>query len=215
VSALGILGGSFNPPHLGHLALARSALEELALDRVLLVPVYLPPHKPPPVDDPGPAHRLTMCRALVDGVERVEVSTLETDRGGRSYTIDTLKAVHGSQPDAELNLIVGADMACTMPSWRRPHEILKLARVVVAERGPGWEEAGEEGSQERVLAVLRALDRDARVSILSMPPVDVSSTMVRVRLAEGKPVAELTGAAVASYIAEHGLYGGVRKAVVH
>jgi nicotinate-nucleotide adenylyltransferase len=214
VSALGILGGSFNPPHLGHLALAHGALEELALDRVLLVPVFLPPHKPPPDDDPGPAHRLAMCRALVDGAEHIEVSTLEVDRGGRSYTVDTLDAVHGRQPDAELSLILGADMACTLPRWRRPREILKLTRVAVAERGPGSEEAGEEGSRERVLAVLRSLDPDARVTVLAMPPVEVSSTMVRARLAEGGPVDELTGPAVASYIAEHGLYGGVRGAVV-
>jgi nicotinate-nucleotide adenylyltransferase len=213
VSALGILGGSFNPPHLGHLALARAAASELALERVLLVPVFLPPHKPPAADDPGPMHRLAMCKALVAGVERVEASTLEIDRGGRSYTIDTLEAVHASQPAAELNLILGADMACTLPSWRRPRDIVRLAGVAVAERGPGWEEAEGGGSRERVATVLHALDPEARIAVLSMPPVDVSSTMVRTRLAEGGAWKELVGPAVASYIVEHRLYGA-HKAVV-
>ncbi len=79
------------------------------------MPVYLPPHKPPPADDPGRPIALAMCRALVEREERLEVSTLEIDRGGRSYTVDTLEAVHASHPDAQLTLILGADMACTLP----------------------------------------------------------------------------------------------------
>lgn len=210
MSALGVLGGSFNPPHIGHLELARHAVSELALDRVLLVPVYLPPHKPPPADDPGPFHRLAMCRALVEGENRVQVSTLEIDRGGRSYTVDTLEAVHASQPDAELTLILGADMACTLPSWRRPREILTLASVAVAERGPGSDDA--ESARARVSAALRAIDPDARPIFLHMPRVEVSSTMVRARLAYGEPVEDLVGSAVAAYIAEHGLYASASKA---
>jgi nicotinate-nucleotide adenylyltransferase len=214
VSAPGILGGSFNPPHLGHLALARDAIDELDLDRVLIVPVCLPPHKPAPADDPGAEHRLAMCRALARGTEGLEVSTLEIDRGGRSYTIDTLEDVHASHPDAELTLILGADVACTLPSWRRPREILTLARVAVAERDS--DEQGDEvgGLRERVLTALRSLDPDARVTLLAMPPVDISSTMVRERLAAREPVDDLVGPSVASYIAEHGLYGSVRRAAV-
>jgi nicotinate-nucleotide adenylyltransferase len=214
VNALGILGGSFNPPHLGHLALARDAIAELSLDRLLMVPVCFPPHKPPAADDPGPEHRLAMCRALADGVERLDVSTLEIDRGGRSYTIDTLEDVHASHPDAELTLILGADMACTLPTWRRPSDILKLAQVAVAERGSdGADRAGSDdgvATRERVLEVLRSLDPEARVRMLSMPPVPVSSTIVRERLSAGEPVEDLVGHAVASYIAEHGLYAAPR-----
>jgi nicotinate-nucleotide adenylyltransferase len=214
VKALGILGGSFNPPHLGHLALARDAIEELGLERLLMVPVFVPPHKPPATDDPGPQHRLAMCRALAEGVERLEVSTLEIDRGGRSYTIDTLEDVHASHPDAELTLILGADMACTLASWRRPSDILRLADVAVAERGADARERqdadGDGASRERVLAVLHALDQGVRVRMLSMPPVPVSSTLVRDRLREGKPVEDLVGPAVAAYIAEHGLYSAPR-----
>jgi nicotinate-nucleotide adenylyltransferase len=211
VNALGVLGGSFNPPHLGHLALARDAIGELGLVRLLMVPVCVPPHKPPAADDPGPEHRLAMCRALAEGVERLEVSTLEIDRGGRSYTIDTLEDVHASHPDAELTLILGADMACTLPAWRRPSDILKLAQLAVAERGsdgPDRAGSGDGGAtSERVLEVLRSLNPGARVRMLSMPPVPVSSTMVRERLGAGEPVEDLVGRPVAAYIAEHGLYG--------
>ena len=210
MSALGIFGGSFNPPHLGHLALARDALDELDLDRVLMVPVCLPPHRPPPAEDPGPEHRLAMCEALVSGVDRLCVSTIEIDRGGRSYTVDTLEDVHASDPDAELTLILGADMACTLSSWRKPREILELARVAVAERE--GEAGGESPSTERVLSVLSSIDGHARVSLLSMPTVPVSSTLVRERLRAGEPVEDLVGPAVASYIVEHGLYGA-RRAV--
>lgn len=214
MSALGVLGGSFNPPHLGHLALARHALDELALESVLIVPVCLPPHKPPPADDPGAEHRVAMCRALVEGAGGLDVSTLEIDRGGRSYTIDTLEELHAGDPDAELTLILGADMACTLPSWRSPQDILELATVAVAERGSST--AGEEGSGslERATAVLRSLHGRARVSALRMPPVEISSTIVRERLAAGAPVDDLVGPAVASYIAEHGLYASLHRAAL-
>jgi len=217
VNALGILGGSFNPPHLGHLALARDAIAELGLARLLMVPVCVPPHKPPAADDPGPAHRLAMCRALAEGVERLEVSTLEIDRGGRSYTVDTLEDVHASHPDAELTLILGADMACTLPTWRRPNDILKLAQLGVAERGPDApDRAGQQdpgATRERLREVVRALDPQARVRMLSLAPLPVSSTIVRERLRAGEPVEDLVGHAVAAYIAEHGLYGAPRAVV--
>ena len=106
--SLGILGGTFNPPHLGHLAIARDALRELALDRVVLMPARMPPHKP--VErDPGSAARLAMCRLLVAGAEDVSVCAHELERDGPSYTVDTLGAIHASHPDAELTVIVGAD----------------------------------------------------------------------------------------------------------
>jgi len=155
-----------------------------------------------------------MCRALAAGVEHLEVSTLEIDRGGKSYTIDTLEDVHASHPDAELTLILGADVACTLPSWRRPREILALTRLAVAERGANAHGDGGSSSRERVLDVLRSLDPNVRVTLLAMPPVEISSTMVRERLAEGAPVDDLVGGAVASYIAEHGLYGSVHRAAV-
>lgn len=202
--SLGILGGTFNPPHLGHLAIARHALSELRLQRVALMPAGTPPHKP--VErDPGCEHRLAMCRLLVDGCDGLTVCALETERDGPSYTVDTLTAIHASHPQAELTLIVGADIASTLPAWREPRRLLGLATLAVAARP---------GSRRRaVLEGLGTLGEDARVDFLHAPTIDVSSSQARERALAGKPIGELVGDAVAGYIAEHGLYGaGVRAA---
>src|SRR5271166_2146145 len=130
---LGILGGTFNPPHVGHLALARNALEELGLQRVLLMPAHTPPHKPTE-EDPGPEHRLRMCCLSVTDTAGVSVCALEIERGGPSYTVDTLQAIHASHPDAQLTFIVGADTAGTLPAWREPAKLLGLAELAVAAR---------------------------------------------------------------------------------
>ncbi len=204
--SLGILGGSFNPPHNGHLALAEDARRELALDRVLLMPLHTPPHKPGG-EDPGPLHRLEMCRLAVAGTEGIEVSALEIERGGPSYTADTLSEVHASDPEAELTFIVGADTALTLPGWRRPERVLSLARLAVASR-PGSDEGA-------VLATLARIPLDGRtgeraspqVVFLSMAPVEASSSLARERLAAGASTEGLLAPAVASYIAEQGLYG--------
>jgi nicotinate-nucleotide adenylyltransferase len=204
--AVGIFGGTFNPPHLGHLAVARHALEELALTRVLLMPAYLSPHKQTE-EGPGAEHRLRMCELAVAGVEGVAVSALEIERGGPSYTVDTLKAIHASDPDAELTFIVGADTALTLASWRQPQELLELARLAVAAR------AGS--PREHVLETVAAIARQsggsgqdpvAAVEFLEMGPIEVSSSMVRERLAGGEPVDGLLAPAVADYIEQRGLY---------
>jgi nicotinate-nucleotide adenylyltransferase len=204
VAPVGILGGTFNPPHLGHLALARCALRELDVERVVLMPAHGAPHKPS-AEDPGPEHRLQMCRLTVEDVERVASCSLEIERAGPSYTVDTLRAIHASHPDARLTFIVGADMAKTLPAWREPQELLELAELAVAER--------EGAGREDVLGALAALNgKDAGgpvgVSFLAMEAVPVSSSLVRERVASGEPVEELVGSAVAGYIAEHGLYRG-------
>src|SRR6185312_6056737 len=140
VGSLGILGGSFNPPHIGHVALARAALEELGLERVVLMPLHTSAHKPGG-EDPGPEHRLEMCRLAVAGEPGVEASALEIERGGPSYTADTLEQIHADDPEAELTFIVGADTALTLPGWRRPEQVLGLARLAVAGR------QGSDGAQ--------------------------------------------------------------------
>ncbi len=214
MSAIGILGGSFNPPHLGHLALARAAVSELALDRLLIVPVCLAPHRPAIADDPGANHRLAMCRALFGAHRGLEVSTLEVDRGGRSYTVDTLMSVHANDPDAELTVILGADVARTLPSWRNPREILSLAGLAVAQRGPTAAQSDALESGAGVIEAVHSLDPQARVTMLHMPTVAVSSTMVRERLAQGLAVDDFVGAAVADYIAAKGLYRSAAPAVL-
>jgi nicotinate-nucleotide adenylyltransferase len=188
----------FNPPHVGHLALARAAARELELGRVLLTPVLVPPHKPARWD-PGAEHRLAMCLLAVRGQARLGVCTLELDRPGPSYTVDTLRSIHATHPSAELTLILGADMACTLASWREPREILGLARLAVAER--------ENTTRSEVMGALTPLDAAPRVAFVEMPRIDVSSSLVRRRLTAGEPIEELVGAAVANYIAEHELYG--------
>jgi nicotinate-nucleotide adenylyltransferase len=204
VRSLGILGGTFNPPHLGHLAVARHARSELSLRCVALIPARTPPHKPV-AQDPGCEHRLAMCRLLVEGCEGLSVCALETERDGPSYTVDTLNAIHASHPQAELTLIVGADIASTLPAWREPQRLLQLASLAVAAR-PG-------SDRRAVVAALGPLGRDARIEFLHAPEIDVSSSQVRERSLRGEPVGELAGDRVAGYIAQHRLYGaGVRAA---
>jgi nicotinate-nucleotide adenylyltransferase len=193
--SIGVLGGTFNPPHRGHLALARHARAELGLDRVLLMPAYSAPHKGEE-GDPGPQRRLEMCRLAVDGQDGLEACALEIERGGPSYTVDTLRAIKQSDPEAELTFIVGADMARTLPAWREPRALVELAGLAVAER--------EDAGRGEVLRALGSLG--ARVRFLEMPLLEVSSSQVRERVRAGESIEGLVAPAVAEYIAAHGLY---------
>jgi nicotinate-nucleotide adenylyltransferase len=207
VERIGILGGTFNPPHVGHLALARHARSELGLERVLLMPANLAPNKPAVKDDPGPDHRLRMCRLAVAEESGIETSALEMERGGTSYTVDTVQAIHDAHPEAELTLIVGADTARTLPGWREPRQLLEMVTcLAVAER----DELDLDETQVELAPLMAGAepgsDRAPRLRALRMAPVAVSSSTVRRRIAAGEPVAELVGERVAGYIAEHGLY---------
>lgn len=209
MASVGILGGTFNPPHIGHLALARQARDELGLEQILLMPLYAP-HKPLG-SDPGPEHRLAMCRLVSEHESRVSACALEVRRGGPSYTADTLAEVHAKHPQAELTFIVGADTARTLPAWHEPGAVLGLARLAVAER---------EGSDRmQVLDALASISVNAQGSagvrqaphFLAMSPIEASSSLIRDRLAEGAGIEDLVGAPVARYIAEHGLYRDAEK----
>jgi nicotinate-nucleotide adenylyltransferase len=189
VARVGLLGGAFNPPHLGHLLMAQEAHDQLGLDRVLLVPVHTPPHKAAPVD-PGPEARLELCRLAVGDDPRFAVSDLEVRRGGPSYTVATLHDVHEARPEDELTFIVGADAAQGLPTWREPEEVLRLARLAVAQR----EGVRREDVLDRVGQVPGGQDR---VRFFDMPRMDVSSSLVRRRLAQGRPVRFLVPDAVA------------------
>jgi nicotinate-nucleotide adenylyltransferase len=194
---VGILGGTFNPPHLGHLALAQSAASELGLSGVHLIPAHIPPHKAAE-PDPGSEHRVEMCRALVEDAPEVSVCTVEVERGGTSYTVETLRWINAAYPDIAMTLVTGADSARTMPGWREPAALFALADVAVAAReGTGRREVAD--------ALARVLG-GARLEFLRAPMLDISSSSARERLLRGEPVEELVGAAVARYIAEHGLY---------
>jgi nicotinate-nucleotide adenylyltransferase len=203
LARIGLLGGTFNPPHLGHLVCAQEAWVQLGLDRVLFVPVHDPPHKEIEAD-PGVEHRVELCRRAVAGDERFAVSRVEADVEGPSFTVDTLRRLHEKQPEDDLTFIVGGDMAHSLPAWREPEAILSLAELGVAER--------DGMRREELSGRLAALAGAAgRVRFFEMPRIDVSSTLIRSRIAGGLPIRYLVPDGVAEYIAEAGLYGARRE----
>jgi nicotinate-nucleotide adenylyltransferase len=197
MGSLGILGGTFNPPHVGHLVMAQEALEQLELDRVVFMPVAVPPHKEA-AEDPGAATRLELCRLAVAGDERFEVSSLEVDRGGASFTVATLRELHALQPEHELTFIVGGDMAHSLPTWREPAAVLALARLAVAER--------EGVRRDDIARRLAPLEPGDRLRFFDMPRIDVSSSSIRRRVAGGRSIRYLVPDPVADAIGERTLY---------
>lgn len=194
---LGILGGTFNPPHLGHLVCSQEAYRELQLDRVMLIPARIPPHKPVE-HEPGAEHRLELCRLAVADDDRFEVSAIELGRDGPSYTVDTLKELTSKASTSELFLIVGGDIAAGLPSWREPERVLELATLAIAKRR-GTSRASVESSLHR-------LNGGGRAHFFQMPRIGVSSTMIRRRVRAGQPIRYLVPDRVAEYIEQHQLY---------
>ncbi len=197
--SIGILGGSFNPPHAGHLALARHARKELGLEHLWLMPLHTPPHKAAG-EDPGPERRLEMCRLASEGQEGIDACGLEVRRFGPSYTADTLQEIHASHPEAELTFVMGADTALTLPSWRDPGRVVELARLAVARR------PGSDGAM--VLDTVRGIGgSEPRLVFLEMEPIEASSSLARERLAAGASTDGLLAPEVRAYIERNGLYG--------
>jgi nicotinate-nucleotide adenylyltransferase len=194
---LGILGGTFNPPHLAHLICAQEAHRELGLDRVLFIPASIPPHKPVE-HEPGPEHRLQMCRLAVGDDERFAVSDMELKRDGPSYTVDTLALLSSRAPNDELVLILGGDIAAGLPEWHRAERVLELATVAIAKR-----RGTPRGRVERALQTLRGGDR---ATFFQMPRIGISSTMVRRRVRGGLPIRYFVPDQVLDYIEREGLY---------
>jgi nicotinate-nucleotide adenylyltransferase len=200
---IGVLGGTFNPPHLGHLVCAQEAYFHLELSRVTLIPARIPPHKPVE-DEPGVEHRLQMCRlAIASHGERFAVSGLEAEREGPSYTVDTLERLHATEPESELFLIVGADVAIGFPTWREPERVLSLATLAVAKR-PGT-------GRDAVERALRQVSGGDSVRFFDMPEIEISSTMLRQRARASQPTTYLMPDSVRRYIDEHRLYRGSPK----
>jgi nicotinate-nucleotide adenylyltransferase len=197
--AVGVLGGAFNPPHLAHLLLAQEALFGLGLDELILVPTGEAPHKR--IDpEPGPEVRLEMARLAVAGCERLSVSDVEVAREGPSFAYRTLELLADQLQGTDLTFVMGADVAAGLDGWKRPERVLELARIAVAER-PGSDRA----EVDRVLDRLGATER---ADSIGMPPVGVSSSMIRARVAAGQPLRWLVPDPVAELIAERGLYMG-------
>ena len=196
MARIGLLGGTFNPPHIGHLVCADQAISQLGLDRVLLVPVNEPPHKGVEAD-PGVEHRVELCTRAVAGDERLAVSRVDADVPGPSFTVDTLGRLHDRCPGDQLTFLVGGDMALSLPTWREPEAILELAEFGVAER---------EGVRRTDIAERLSGLPTERVRFFDMPRLDVSSSLIRRLVATGRPIRYLVPDAVADYIAEVGLY---------
>ena len=196
MARIGLLGGTFNPPHVGHLVCADQAIAQLDLDRVLLVPVHEPPHKAVEVD-PGVEHRLELCARAVAGDERLAVSRVDADVPGPSFTVDTLRRLHDRAPGDQLTFIVGGDMALSLPTWREPEAILELAELGVAER---------EGVRRADIAERLSGLPTERVRFFDMPRLDVSSSLIRRLVASGRSIRYLVPDPVAGYIHEAGLY---------
>lgn len=202
---LGILGGSFDPVHYGHLLLAESCREACRLEHVWFLPAAQPPHKRQKLEASG-LHRAKMLDLAVAGHNAFQVCRLELDRGGVSYTVDTLAAIQDEVPAAELFLLLGADMLTDLATWRDPAEICRRATPVVVRRA-----GTAEPDFEPLLKVLPpgSMGR-IRDHLLDTPPVGFSSTEIRHRVATGRSIRYQTPPAVVRYIDEQGLYRHTR-----
>ena len=198
LSRVGILGGAFNPPHLGHLILAQEALTQLSLDQVLFMPYGEPSHRVLE-GDPGAEVRLAMCELTVGPDPRFDVSRIEIDRGGPVYTVDTLRELRESRAEDELFLLLGGDQAASLRSWRTPEEVLSLAVVAVAER--------DEWRRAEIVERLGELCSEEGLRFFDMPRIDISSSMVRLRAHAGRPIRYLVPEKVAQYVESESLYG--------
>jgi nicotinate-nucleotide adenylyltransferase len=189
---IGVFGGTFNPPHTGHLIVAETARESLGLDKVLFVPCSLPPHKATRslVDAD---RRLEMVRLATAGNPSFEVSDLEIQRGGKSYTVDTLRALTPLYPRAHLYLLIGIDNLLELHTWREPEEIFTLSEVIAINR-PGFDSSSVRKDYLR------------RVTFLRSPNIDISSSEIRRKAKLGKSIKYLVPSAVEAYILKHGAY---------
>ena len=188
---IGLFGGTFDPPHNAHLALARQALAELRLDELRWIPAGQPYQKTRPIT---PAvHREAMVRAAIAGEPRFVLERCELERSGPSYTIDTVRELQAREPGQRWFLLVGQDQYAGLPSWRAWRELLACVELAVARRP---------GAPVPPVEQLRA----AKAMAIALPPMDVSATVIRARVAAGEPVDDLVPPGVASYIDRHHLY---------
>ena len=192
---IGLLGGTFDPVHWGHLLLAECAREACGLDEVWFVPAAAPPHKPGRAIT-LPRHRLQMLELATAGLPQFVVSNIEIGREGPSYTVDTLTAIHEQRPNADLHFLMGADSLKDLPTWRQPERIAELATIVAVSRGDA----------------IAAVPTDCgpysdRIRLVPMPACGLSATDLRERAKSGRSLLFRTPRPVELYIREHSLYG--------
>ena len=186
---IGVLGGSFNPPHIGHLIVASDACEALALDLLLIVPANANPLKGIDAAGATPRERLEMVRLAFAGDPRFEVSSMEMDRGGLSYTVDTLEALQAQHQGAELVLLIGMDSLTSIDQWKRPERIREIARLAVLARGGNDDHAVPPG-----------------VTVVTTRRIDVSASEIRDRVAAGRSIRGFVAESVERYISAAELY---------
>ena len=190
---LGVIGGTFDPIHNGHLLLARFVSEQTGLDKVLFIPAAAPPHKNHREDIAPAASRWSMVELALEGIDDFEASRLELDRPGRSYTVDTVRQLRLDHPDVEIFLIIGTDNTRDLSSWHDPDSILEMCTVVSGSRIIDT----PDGASDAVAA---------RVLVLDTPVIDISSTEIRRRVRDGLPIHSMVPDKVASHIQARRLY---------
>lgn len=201
MALLGILGGTFNPVHTGHLAMARQALQRCGLERVIFMPSGNPPHKPL-AEVTSDEDRFNMCSLAIAGEKRFCISGMELERKGLTYTYDTLKALAGIFPDCSLCYIIGSDTLLSLHTWHRAAETVRLARFIIIHR-PGVDRRQADNAR---LQLTRTMGADFTDTGFTAP--DISSTQIRRLIAEGQDAGALLPEGVYDYIKAHSLYGG-------
>lgn len=196
---IGIFGGTFDPPHLGHKKYGEEAVERLSLDKLIVIPTFIPPHKS--FNGASGEDRLAMTKALFDGNPRITVSALELERGGKSYTCETVKLLREKYPEDELIFLVGSDMLLSFHTWREPEHILDCVRLCAVSRNSSTGEA----ELKRYIDTYFKQRKD-RFIICSFEPIELSSTQVRNSVKSGEPIEKMTGGQVEKYIKEKELY---------
>ena len=194
---VGLLGGTFDPPHIGHLILGEYAADALGLTHLLYIPAADPPHKQDEQKTPV-EHRLAMLRLALNGNPRFEISQVDIDRAGPHYSLDTVQIVQAQYPQAELYFVMGGDSLRDLPKWHRPAEFIKLCKLAVMSRP---EAAARPDMHENILPGLAE-----RVVMIDSPLIEISSTEIVQRLSEGRSVRYLLPDSVLGYIQRHNLY---------
>jgi nicotinate-nucleotide adenylyltransferase len=197
MAGVGVLGGTFDPPHIGHLVIAQEALRQLSLTRLIFAPTRQPPHKPPigitPIE-----HRLAMVRLAISAHPEFSISDVDVDRAGPTYTVDTMKLLHQQYPEDELYFIMGMDSLANILTWRSPDRLIQICRLAVFNR-PGF--SVDLNALETQLPGL-----EKRIALLPAPSLDIAASDLQRRVRAGQSIAHLVPDAVGTYIVEHGLY---------
>jgi nicotinate-nucleotide adenylyltransferase len=195
---IGIFGGAFNPIHNGHLLLAEQAREQCELDEVWFVPTRIPPHKTADNLSSGP-NRLEMIRLATAGMPAFKASSIELERNEVSWTVDTLSRFNEKRPDDELFFMIGADSLRDLLTWKEPEKIVGLATIIAVNRGPV-----DDNFKESLEALSESIR--ARIQLVSIPGIDISSTDIRERVRDGKSIRFLVPRSIERYLLEHGLF---------